>query len=1105
MNLKAQNRIFIPHSFTKLLALIFIFCMMSCVTAQATTASTNYIDESGNPQTTDATVLTGNETTLAEGWYVVNSSITFDHTIILVTNADVRIILADGATMTINAQDKGISTNASELGHLYIYGQSGNTGTLKITAINERGIDMFSFTQNGGNIDITSHGFGITAASKVNINGGNLSIKVTGSNSFAIFAGGYANEWLYRGYITIKGGTVSADKGFYAGPVGYISSSYGPTGTITLGSGNKEEYIKASSYSARTVRIADGQTLSDGTNTYSGTLTSDQINAIAGKKLQWVELYSYIDENGEEKQVTATPLKSSSQTQSLKDGWYIVNEDVNITDVPEDPYSGKTGFYLSGNSIHIILADGKTMTIGSNNEQFSSGLNNYGISNLYIYGQKEQTGTLKIYAHFPIDARNAFIQNGGNIILSADNGTRYSCGIFASRTVNINNGTLSIDIKGGASSHAINTGRSDYKDIEGSITISGGKVRAKGANLYAGYTPTYGGAQGTITLGYRNKTDYISADAYNAKTVKVADGQAFIVSGDTSQTLYSGTLTPDQINAIQGETLVPYEVYTISYDYALSSGEVLLNEGYIMIVSLDESVDVMSMQIDDAEENLIRSDDKRMYLALLSSSDVLASTFALRARDSSNNTTYLFVSDNPADDLTEGTHDIALNYSTVKGKYLIAGLDAGLLNPLAYSPTALPMLVLNPARKGYTFNGWTSSPEITLTASGDGYAIPKNTNVNLKLTANWNLNTYEITYVDAGSMSSTQYTVNTDTFTLDHPTKEGYTFLGWTGTGLDGATQSVTIPAGSTGNRTYTARWQKSFKPADTTKIEIPQHSMILGSQIVVMFYVYLPEGSTPGNYTMVFDVSGDKTENPNPTVYYESVSDGGYTLYGYRCYVNSVQMADTIHAQLYSGDNVVLSEDYTAKTYLDRIIASDDVFTSKTVNLCKAIKNYGSYVQIPLAAENGWTIGREHAKMKSADKYDDDAVLLAKQGVADYAVSKDSNAPSFTYALYLDSKTTLVVSFDSTITDLKCVSGDVSNNILTIADISAHELGNVYTITGQNGDNTFTVKISPLSYVYGVLFKDTTEVVTGIKNGVISLYDYYYRTMRYRTKHSAE
>ena len=54
----------------------------------------------------------------------------------------------------------------------------------------------------------------------------------------------------------------------------------------------------------------------------------------------------------------------------------------------------------------------------------------------------------------------------------------------------------------------------------------------------------------------------------------------------------------------------------------------------------------------------------------------------------------------------------------------------------------------------------------------------------------------------------TTYTIETPTFTLTNPTKTGYTFAGWTGTDLDAATTEVTIAAGSTGNRSYTATWQ---------------------------------------------------------------------------------------------------------------------------------------------------------------------------------------------------------------------------------------------------------------------------------------------------------
>ena len=69
--------------------------------------------------------------------------------------------------------------------------------------------------------------------------------------------------------------------------------------------------------------------------------------------------------------------------------------------------------------------------------------------------------------------------------------------------------------------------------------------------------------------------------------------------------------------------------------------------------------------------------------------------------------------------------------------------------------------------------------------------------------------TYTITYtLNSGSATNkTSYTIETDSFTLNNPTRTGYTFAGWTGTGLSSASTSVTIAKGSTGNKSYTANW----------------------------------------------------------------------------------------------------------------------------------------------------------------------------------------------------------------------------------------------------------------------------------------------------------
>ena len=75
---------------------------------------------------------------------------------------------------------------------------------------------------------------------------------------------------------------------------------------------------------------------------------------------------------------------------------------------------------------------------------------------------------------------------------------------------------------------------------------------------------------------------------------------------------------------------------------------------------------------------------------------------------------------------------------------------------------------------------------------------------------------YSISYtLNGGNLTgqNKNYTVESNNFTLPTPTKAGYDFVGWTGTGLSGATKTVTVSKGSTGNRSYTANWVDDIRP----------------------------------------------------------------------------------------------------------------------------------------------------------------------------------------------------------------------------------------------------------------------------------------------------
>ena len=111
---------------------------------------------------------------------------------------------------------------------------------------------------------------------------------------------------------------------------------------------------------------------------------------------------------------------------------------------------------------------------------------------------------------------------------------------------------------------------------------------------------------------------------------------------------------------------------------------------------------------------------------------------------------------------------------------------------------------------GHTFVGWYDNENLT----GSPVTAISNTETgNKEYWAKWEINQYTITYdLDGGTAAEgnpDSYTVETDAFTLKNPTRPGFTFTGWSGTGLTGEDNlTVTIQKGSTGNRSYTAHWR---------------------------------------------------------------------------------------------------------------------------------------------------------------------------------------------------------------------------------------------------------------------------------------------------------
>lgn len=147
-------------------------------------------------------------------------------------------------------------------------------------------------------------------------------------------------------------------------------------------------------------------------------------------------------------------------------------------------------------------------------------------------------------------------------------------------------------------------------------------------------------------------------------------------------------------------------------------------------------------------------------------------------------------------------NEYRIRYELYGGEY-----EQGQTNPTTYTRETETFTLNKPSKTGYDFIGWTgtdiSEPTLEVT-------IEKGSAGDRFYEANYTPITYPITYDTAGGTVSgnpENYTIESNEITLINPTKEGYEFDGWSGTGITGTSKNVKIPTGSTGERSYVAHF----------------------------------------------------------------------------------------------------------------------------------------------------------------------------------------------------------------------------------------------------------------------------------------------------------
>ena len=212
-----------------------------------------------------------------ETWYVVDGEVTINHG--LEVKGDVHLIVADDASLTtVNGSFYDYPYKGTD--YLTIYGQEKGNGKLNLTG--GYGFSFYSsLTINGGEIDIDAnmHGFYIEGGS-LTINGGKVDVEAQ-----------YDGFYIDNGSLTINGGEVNARAEEDFGLNAFESA-------ITFGWTRPEDHIYFSKYlfNNSTLDIASGQTLTDGTNTYTGSNIDK--SSIEGKTLFGVDVL-YDDDYGD--------------------------------------------------------------------------------------------------------------------------------------------------------------------------------------------------------------------------------------------------------------------------------------------------------------------------------------------------------------------------------------------------------------------------------------------------------------------------------------------------------------------------------------------------------------------------------------------------------------------------------------------------------------------------------------------------------------------------------------------------------------------------------------------------------------------------------------
>ncbi len=230
---------------------------------------------------------------------------------------------------------------------------------------------------------------------------------------------------------------------------------------------------------------------------------------------------------------------------------------------------------------------------------------------------------------------------------------------------------------------------------------------------------------------------------------------------------------------------------------------------------------------------------------------------------------------------------MALENSIELKDKLVVAYDVDGITNTKIVPYNTKVSIDEPYKEGYTFKGWRTD---------DGALFDLDTPIedDINLTAAFEADTYSITYDLHGGQAEnpTSYTVE-DEVQINDPTREGYTFDGWTGTDLSEPTKNLVIPQNSMGDRAYEAHWT--------------------ANEYTVLFDANTGEGNM-NQATFTYDVAGylppnTFTKTDNKFICWNTEANGSGISYTNESYVKNLTSGNkvTLYAQWASSSDCAM------------------------------------------------------------------------------------------------------------------------------------------------------------------------------------------------------